>query len=90
MKISTGNSSASATTERIRSTPSAPTPSRAAMARPWGSCRSWLGEAVAIAGDRAWRPGVRASCAAVWPMMMISESGDGSAASPIVPISVPG
>ena len=34
--------------------------------------------------------GVRASCAGVCPMMMTSESGDGSAASPIVPARRPG
>jgi len=35
-------------------------------------------------------PGVSASCAGVCPMMMTSESGDGSAASPIVPARRPG
>ena len=34
--------------------------------------------------------GARASWAAVCPMTMYSESGDGSAASPIVPASRPG
>ena len=35
-------------------------------------------------------PGVRASCAGVCPMMMTSEFGDASAASPIVPARRPG
>ncbi|MGZ4433853.1 MAG: hypothetical protein ACXVW7_09535 [Trebonia sp.] len=34
--------------------------------------------------------GVRASCAGVRPTMMISEFGDGSAASPITPARWPG
>jgi hypothetical protein len=34
--------------------------------------------------------GVCASCAGVRPMMMTSELGDGSAASPIVPARWPG
>jgi hypothetical protein len=34
--------------------------------------------------------GVPASCAGVCPMMMISEFGDDSAASPIVPARRPG
>ena len=35
-------------------------------------------------------PGVCASCAGVRPMMRTSESGDDSAASPIVPARWPG
>ena len=34
--------------------------------------------------------GVRAICAAVCPMMMYSESGDGNATWPIVPAERPG
>jgi hypothetical protein len=34
--------------------------------------------------------GACASCAGVCPMMMTSESGDGSAAEPIVPARRPG
>ena len=96
MKISTGVSRASATTEKIRSTPLAPTPSsgggvvRALRRRPlWFRPTCWFGKPVAtVVTVTAF--GVRASCAAVCPMMMNSESGDGSAAAPIVPARRPG
>jgi hypothetical protein len=81
MKISTGVSRASATTEKMRSTPPAPTPSSGGgVARPLGFLPpNRIGKAVAIVVT-AMVSGVRASCAAVCPMMMNSESGEGSAA----------
>jgi len=91
MKISNGVSRASATTEKMRSTPPAPTPwSGGGVNRPLRFPAAWVpGKAVAIVVT-AMASGVRAICAAVRPMMMYSESGDGSAGSPIGPASRPG
>ena len=45
----------------------------------------------AVAIDVTWTlSGVCASCAGMCPMMMTSESGDGSPASPITPARRPG
>ena len=95
MKISTGNSTARATTDRIRSVPLAWIPPPGGKyCRPPGF--GWYpppkglpGTVVAIDVTRT-LSGVRASCAGVRPMMMTSEPGDGSAASPTVPIMRPG
>ena len=90
MKISTGVSRASATTEKMRSTPLAPTPSSGGdVGRPLGFSGFPLGKAVAIVVT-ATVSGRWASCAGVCPMMMYRSSGDGRAAWPIVPASRPG
>ena len=89
MKISTGVNRASATTEKMRSTPLAPTPSSGGDCRPLGFTPYIPGDLVAIVVT-ATVSGRWANWAAVCPMMMNSEFGEGSAAAPIVPASRPG
>ena len=85
MKTSTGTSIASATTGRTRSSPFASIPRPSTQLSP----SQPLGGVAEIEVART-APGACASCAAVSPTMMTSESGDGSAASPIVPARRPG
>ena len=85
MKTSTGTSIASATTGRTRSSPFASIPRPRTQLSPLQP----LGGVAEIEVART-APGACASCAAVSPTMMTSESGDGSAASPIVPARRPG
>ena len=85
MKISTGNSSAAATTERIRSMPLALMPTSTAQLlplQPLGGI-DWM--LVTL-----WAPGTRESWPGVCPTMMISAFGAGSPAGPIVPAWCPG
>ncbi len=85
MKISTGNSIASATTGRTRSIAFAlmPRPStQLSPVQPFGG--------VAEIAEARTAPGACESCAAVSPAMTTSEFGDGSAAAPIVPACRPG
>jgi NAD(P)-dependent dehydrogenase (short-subunit alcohol dehydrogenase family) len=74
MNMTTGNSNASAATARITSSVLALPPAPAKVAAPAVAMLSTLAD-----------PGTRASCGGVCPMTMISESGDGSAAGPIMP-----
>ena len=94
MKISTGASMASATTDRIRSMPLAWIPAVGrgvvqALGVPAGP-RLLPGAAVVAIDVTCTLSGVCASCAGVRPTMMTSEFGDGSAASPIMPGQVAG
>lgn len=79
MKISTGSSSASPTTERIRSMPDGPRPPRIwqALPQPLG------GVALRLVAFPA--PGRCDICAAERPTTMTSESGEGRPASPMRP-----
>ncbi len=81
MKISTGNSSAAATTDRISVMPllSVADPERAAAAA------AARGVVVLIRSTRSALPSCDRS-ATLRPMTMISEFGAGRAAEPIVPI----
>ncbi len=81
MKISTGKSSAPATTDRIRSMASASYPTTQPSHR--------LGEVV-IRWSIRLAPGRCATCSGVPPMMMTSEFGAGSAAGPMTPTWWPG
>ena len=75
MKISTGNSSAAATTDRISVMPLALMPTPSAQ-----SALQLLGAVVLISVDLSARRPSADRSAALRPMTMISESGDGSAA----------
>ena len=83
MKISTGSSSASATTDRTRSRPFAPRPS------PWFTPPLLPGGVVLKLVTSA-APGRCDICAAERPTTMTSESGDGRPAWPMRPAWRPG
>jgi hypothetical protein len=85
MKISTGNRSARATTDKTRSMPAALMPAPTAQLE----LLQLLGEVAEMLVTSA-APGTWESWRAVWPMMMISELGAGSAAAPMVPTWCPG
>jgi hypothetical protein len=80
MKISTGNSSASATTDRMRSTPRLWTPIRTSQFAP---VQALGGVVLMLVTSPA--PGTRESWAAVCPTMTTRLSGPGRAASPTRP-----
>jgi hypothetical protein len=85
MKMSTGNSSASATTDRMRSIPLALVPTSSRQL----SAPQLLGAVPAMLVIFS-APRTRESRPAVWPMMMMRVFGAGSAAGPMVPIWRPG
>ncbi len=77
MRMITGNTSAPATTDKMRSMVLAFKPT-------WHPAQL-LGRIVAMVLTRS-APATRASCPGLSPTMMIRELGAGSAAGPIVPI----
>ena len=85
MKISTGKNRAAMTTERIRMIPLLSMPTPSAQAGPLQS----LG-GVALIRETSMASLWPARSVTLRPTMMTSESGAGSAASPIVPTCVPG
>ena len=86
MKISTGSSSTSATTDRMTSMPLEPTPAR--ITQPRWPVQPLGGMVLRLVTSSA--PGRCDNCAAERPTTMSSELGDGRPAWPIVPASWPG